>query len=121
MEYFVETEDTVQIKKSDLESWRTEDDGEPEDMPSVHDVAPKELMPTAVQPKLPAPLENGPPGQRGDGLQTREEAKLSLDKFLESLHKKASQATTWISALEPPAVAEPTAKQKQLLKLHHSF
>ena len=114
-EFFVETEETVRIRKSDLETFQgVEETGS---MPSsIKEVRALSLMETPQpkagqgQPALPGPP---PPNSKTDAV----EAKSNLDKFLESLHKKASQATGWVSSLEPPSTPSPTPKQKAFLDL----
>ena len=114
-EFFVETEETVRIRKSDLETFQgVEETGS---MPSsIKEVRALSLMETPQpkagqgQPALPGPP---PPNSKTDAV----EAKSNLEKFLESLHKKASQATGWVSSLEPPSTPSPTPKQKAFLDL----
>ena len=44
---------------------------------------------------------------------TAADARESLQKFVESLHQKASSLTSWISALEPPANPQPSERAKK--------
>ena len=110
----MQTEESVRIRKSDLESWKTVEGMDPEQMPAPEEVEQKELM------KLPSsngakPGADGTPPHVGAGLA---EAKDNLEKFIDSLHKKAAQAMSWVTALEPPALENPTEKQKLPLGSH---
>ena len=107
----MQTEESVRIRKSDLESWKTIEGMDPEQMPAPEEVEQKELM------KLPSsdgakPGVDGPPPPLGS---IAAEAKDNLEKFIDSLHKKAAQAMSWVTALEPPALENPTEKQKSPL------
>ena len=70
----------------------------------------KQLMPSPQNGSVPA-IENVKP------VDTAESSKQELTKFIDSLHKKASLATTWVSSLEPPNVEKPNDKQKKLFRL----
>lgn len=115
-EYFVQTSDTVRIKRSDLEKFeKSEDLDETEDMPAIK---PKALMDTAVK-----AIEDKKDGSKNPAaeINTQAECSENLAKFLDSLHRKASQATTWISSLEPPTLPNPNSRQKQYLGLKSYF
>ena len=100
-EYFVQVSDTVRIKRSDLEKYeKTEDAEETDEFPSI-------------QPKALEDKKDGPGGKPASDLIALAESKENLNKFLDSLHRKASQATTWICSLEPPTLPNPNARQKQ--------
>ena len=110
LEYFVETGETVKVRRSDLER-RTEEVNDEAGEP-----APKSLL---DKPRVKA-LEDRKEGQSpnegndkpGGEVGTLEETKENLQKFLESLHKKASQASTWILTLEGQSMSE---KHKEYL------
>lgn len=115
LEFFVERQETVKIRRSDLEMSRVVETGEENDG-SVP--ARKALMDVggsaASEPAsglMPEGTAAPDPKQLGDLADTKQK----LDQFLESLHKKASQATAWVVALEPPSLEQPTQKQKELL------
>lgn len=98
----METGETVKVRRSDLER-RTEEVSDEAGEP-----APKSLMDKprvkALEDKKDPPTEGNdkPSGEVG----TLEETKENLQKFLDSLHKKASQATTWIITLEGQSTSE---------------
>jgi len=104
----VQTEESVRIRKSDLESWKTVEGMDPEQMPAPEEVKPKELM-DLTSSNGAKPGVDGTPPPLGSVLA---EAKDNLEKFIESLHKKAAQAMSWVTSLEPPALENPTVKQK---------
>ena len=108
-EYFVQVSDTVRIKRSDLEKYeKTEDAEETDEFPSIQ---PKALMDTSL--KALEDKKDGPGGKPASDLIALAESKENLNKFLDSLHRKASQATTWICSLEPPTLPNPNVRQKQ--------
>ena len=112
LEYFVETEQTVSVRKRDLEAVRQAEAMADTEMPDASAVADKELMALpAAGPAGPAAEGTAPHPPLGSLLA---EAKENLDRFVESLHKKASQATAWINHLEGLG-GEHTDRQKQLL------
>ena len=104
----MQTEESVRIRKSDLESWKTVEGMDPEQMPAPEEVKPKELM-DLTSSNGAKPGVDGTPPPLGSVLA---EAKDNLEKFIESLHKKAAQAMSWVTSLEPPALENPTVKQK---------
>ena len=106
-EYFVETEDKVKISKADLERYVSSEAMEPAD------TVPQPEKKALLESKVPA-IEDGvvdPPKTIG----TVQETKENLDKFIESLHKKAACAIQWLAAVEPPAVEKPSERQLQFL------
>lgn len=109
-EYFVETQDLVRIRKSDIDRVRQEEllEGEVDDQK----LAKKQLLNPQCKPIEDQQTEE--PG-KPNGSPSLEETKENLNKFLESLHKKAALATSWVSSLEPPATKEPTTRQTKFL------
>ena len=113
-EYFVETQDEVKIRRSDIDCAR-----QMTEVPPTEDGKPAEMP---VLPRKPLMEGESAPAVGADGkhpgsndLTTAAAAKENLDKFLDSLHKKAAQATSWVVSLEPPSLANPTERQKELL------
>ena len=111
-EFFVQTEESVKIRKCDLEGFKTMEGLDPDaPAPGPSDLPHQELMPGVPQQdggSVPAPMVA--------------ETKDNLDKFVESLHKKASAATVWVTSLEPPNLEKPNDKQKAFLACScHSF
>ena len=106
-EFFVQTEESVKIRKSDLEGYKTMEGFDPDaPAPGPSDLPQQDLMPGVPQQdvgSLPAPNR--------DFAETKD----NVDKFVESLHKKASQATVWVTSLEPPTLEKPNEKQKAFL------
>lgn len=113
-EYFVETQDEVKIRRSDIDCAR-----QMTEVPPTEDGKPAEMP---VLPRKPLMEGESAPAVGADGkhpgsndLTTAAAAKENLDKFLDSLHKKAAQATSWVVSLEPPSLPNPTERQKELL------
>lgn len=114
LEFFVERQETVKVKRSDLEVTRVLETGDEEDISAptrkaLMDVGGSASSAPALGPQ--AVCEAPDPKRLGDEA----DCKLKLEQFIESMHKKASQATSWLSSLEPPNLENPTAQQKQLL------
>lgn len=101
------------IRRSDLEMHRrVEAQGVEGDVP-MDGPSQKSLLDVPAAASAPGPTEVDPaqPKKLGDPLDCKDQ----LDKFLESLHKKAAQATGWITSLEPPTLDTPNQKQKEIL------
>ena len=100
----------MKIKKSDLEACRQTSEMAPDARPSMKDLPHQALMALPEANKEPEAIQDGkaPPPLNS----TVGEAKDLLDKFLESLHKKASTATSWINQLEKDGTDQ-SPKQKQ--------
>ena len=113
LEYFVETEEKVTLKRSDLEAVRKAEVLEPDAaMPQPGAVGPSALM------ALPSGQQAIQDGGAPPPLQSStHEAKHHLDTFVESLHKKASQATSWINTLEEKPATNGDLKNRQLQRL----
>lgn len=107
-EYFVETQDLVKIRKSDIDKVHQAELVEGEVLEDQK-LPQKQLLNPECK-----PIEDKQPGQP-NGSPSLEDTKNNLNKFLESLHKKAALATSWVSSLEPPVTKEPTSRQTKFL------
>ena len=112
-EYFVETQDEVKIRRSDIDCAR-----QMTEVPPTEDGKPAEMP---VLPRKPLMVGEFAPAVRADGkhpgsndLTTAAAAKENLDKFLDSLHKKAAQATSWVVSLERPVLLTQRSVRRSL-------
>lgn len=113
LEYFIETADSVKIKKKDLECHRRQKKVDLEANESVLSLQDKSLVDPAAMRKAQEEATNG--GGHLTKASGLGEIKENLTKFTDALHAKASTVTNWIINLEPPALPEPTKRAQELL------
>lgn len=112
-EFFVEHQQKVTIRRTDVEMHRrVEATGVEGDAPMA---GPSQRSLMDIPAAASAPGSDAPDPSLPKKLGDFADCKDQLEKFLDSLHKKAAQATGWMISLEPPAMEAPNDRQKQNL------
>lgn len=89
MQFFVETQDSIKIKKSDLEKWQERE--EVKEVPA--EVSRADLL------ALPA-VDGSGTAPSAEPVHTGATLKDSVQKYVESLHQKAAVMTGWIASVD---------------------